>query len=186
MNATSKHKLFYRILPKGIEGIIRKPDTLKWMVSRTQDASNHASPRELIHLLAVSRDEQIRRLELGQKKPPQETLFENMSIKKALTIVSKVKIEQTLYAEYPNLKHFIVKLENEHSEQNIETLRKLWNLNTVETLEISERLVEVGFFLKKGSKSKPSYWIPFVYRSALKLIQGSSFKKRKQIKHDRK
>ncbi|HRZ28568.1 MAG TPA: hypothetical protein P5295_17290 [Spirochaetota bacterium] len=186
MTAILKHKLFYRMLPKGIEGTVRKPDTLKWMVSRTQDASNEASPRELIHLLSASREEQIRRLELGHKKPPQETLFENVSIKKALAVVSKVKIEQTLYAEYPNLKSFIIKLENEHSEQNIETLCKLWNINQEEASKIAERLVEVGFFLKKGTKTNPSYWVPFIYRSTLKLIQGSSFKKRKQIKHSKK
>ena len=40
--------------------------------------------------------------------------------------------------------------------------------------EIAEQLTEVGFFERKGTKDNPSYWVPFLYRDALNLVQGSA------------
>ena len=33
---------------------------------------------------------------------------------------------------------------------------------------------EIGFFDARGTKDEPSYWVPFLYRSALNLVQGKA------------
>jgi hypothetical protein len=42
------------------------------------------------------------------------------------------------------------------------------------TREVVEELVRVGFFELRGTKAKPVYWVPFLYRDALNLVQGEA------------
>jgi hypothetical protein len=39
-------------------------------------------------------------------------------------------------------------------------------------LEIAIKLTEVGFFELRGSKEDPVFWVPFLYRDALQMVQG--------------
>src|SRR5262249_27366681 len=58
-------EFFYRVFPGQIDVGQRQPKTLDWMLSRTADASKRTAPRELIHLLSVTRDQQLKLYELG-------------------------------------------------------------------------------------------------------------------------
>jgi hypothetical protein len=40
--------------------------------------------------------------------------------------------------------------------------------------QIAMNLVEVGFFEKRGTKMDPDWWVPFLYRPALDMVQGSA------------
>ena len=88
--------------------------------------------------------------------------------------MSEVRLKQTLFAEYPDLKPHIEKLEREKVEQRPETLAQIWGVEPGEAREIAERLVAVGFFARTGDKGDPSYWTPFLYRDALGLVQGAA------------
>ena len=68
----------------------------------------------------------------------------------------------------------ILKLDGEKAEQTPDSLAKLWGMEKEETREIARRLAEIGFFEARGSKDEPSYWVPFLYRSALNLVQGKA------------
>ena len=65
-------------------------------------------------------------------------------------------------------------LEGEKTQQTVTTLSKLWGLTHANALATAERLAEVGFFEKRGSKEEQLFWVPFIYRDALRLIQGSA------------
>jgi hypothetical protein len=43
-----------------------------------------------------------------------------------------------------------------------------------EAQELGGKLVDIGFFEKRGSKEEPVFWIPFLYRDALRLVQGAA------------
>ncbi len=58
----------------------------------------------------AAREVQVQHLERGNDAPPNETLFSADSLKKALPEVSKTRLHQTVYAEYPTLKEWIQKL----------------------------------------------------------------------------
>lgn len=173
-NARLQSEFFYRIFPKQIDIGLSRPSTLDWMLSRTADGSRRTAPRELIHLLLAARDEQLQLSQLGNSEPDGELLFDKAAIRSALPEVSKARYEQTLCAENPTLKPYLEKLEREKTQQSRESLSKLWKCSSEKAAEIAERLLEAGFFERRGSKDAPTYWVPFLYRDALDLVQGSA------------
>jgi len=47
----NQRALFFRIFPEQVDPGSRRPDTFKWILSRTRDGTGETTPRELIHLL---------------------------------------------------------------------------------------------------------------------------------------
>jgi hypothetical protein len=167
--------LFEQIFPKQVDSGERKPSTIDWMLTRTQDGTKQTAPRELIHLLNSILAEEIRRLEIGTTEAEGDKLFSRQAIKDGLIPVSTARLEQTLYAEYPSLKPWIEQLEGGKAEYNLGSLADHWSLTVEEASTFAQRLVEVGFFEVRGSREEPTFWIPFLYRDALKIVQGTAF-----------
>ncbi len=166
--------LFYRIFPQQIEAGARKPQTFKWMLSRTSDGTGRTAPRELIHLLSAARDEQLRRLEIGGDEPQGELLFTARAIKDALPLVSNERINQTLFAEYPETREWLIRLRGDHTHQTIDSLSRIWNIDAAEAQKRASTLVDIGFFEQPTSAIPPIYRVPALYRSALNLVQGAA------------
>lgn len=173
-SAATQEAFFYRMAPDQVDVGPNKPSTVDWVLTRCRDASKQTAPREVIHLLSALRDEQIRRLELGDPEPEGELLFARTSFKEALRPVSKVRLEQTIYAEYPSLKEPLEKLRGEKTSYRTRSLADLWNISEEEAMRLAQQLAEVGIFEVRGSRSDPEYWVPFLYRDALDLVQGSA------------
>jgi hypothetical protein len=134
------------------------------------------APRELIHLLTEARDVQVEMLERGEEEPGGEMLFSRQALRDALPAVSKVRLEQTIYAEFPDVRAHLEKMKGEKTEQSVVTLATIWGVDEAAALRVAERLVSIGFFERRGEKGSPSYWVPFLYRSALELVQGAAEK----------
>ncbi|MBI5021006.1 MAG: hypothetical protein HZB59_06185 [Ignavibacteriales bacterium] len=170
----NQETLFYRIFPKQVDVGLKKPKTLDWMIGHTKDGTGHTAPRELIHLLSVAREMQLRHFEVGDKELDQECIFSSVSFREALPKISDVRLSQTLFAEYPKLRPFIDKLAGEKTQQYSGTLAGIWQVNEIEALAIANSLVEVGFFELRGTKTTPYFWVPFLYRDAARMIQGDA------------
>jgi hypothetical protein len=164
--------LFYRIFPDKI-ATGKNPKTLGWIISRTSDASGKGKPREVIHLIETARLQQITALERGAKPPSEELLIDRASMKAALPLVSKVYFEQTVLAEYPDLKLRLEALHGQKATQTVSSLSKLWGVSQAEALELAKRLTEIGFFEKKG-EAEVVYRVPFLLRHALNMVQGQA------------
>jgi hypothetical protein len=173
-NAQLQKDFFARVFPPQIDIGQRQPKAFDWMLSRTADSSGRTAPRELIHLLLVARDEQLKLYELGNDDPELERLFDKASFRSALPTVSQVRYEQTLCAENPTFKPFLDKLEREKTQQSNESLAVLWECSVEQVTPIAQKLVEAGFFERRGAKDSPTYWVPFLYRDALGLVQGAA------------
>lgn len=169
-----QEELFYIIFPDQIDPGSKKPKTLDWMISRIKDGLGVVAPREMIHLLNASVTEQINLLEIGDDNLEKNSLFSPSAIKKALDTVSKTRLEQTIYAEYPSLQKKIQMLKGEKAEHTKETLGNIWGINPAGAAEFAYELVSIGFFEEKGSKQDPRFWVPFMYRNELDIIQGSA------------
>lgn len=169
-----QHTLFERVYPLQVDLGTRKPKTFDWCLARTQDGHGEPTPRELIHLLSAARDYQLRRYEIGEPPPAGEAIFDRQALKDALPEVSEVRLTKTLYAEYPGLKPKLEALEGQKTHHNDASLAVLWGVDEPEARQVANRLVEVGFFERRGDRQHPTYWVPFMYRPALKLIQGSA------------
>jgi len=168
-----QERLFYRLFPIQIEVGERKPKTIDWVIGRLRDGKNLVAPREIIHLFNEGRQEQVKKIHNGQKDLEGENLIGRNAFKSAQEIVSQVRLVQTIYAEYPSLKPYIEKLEGQKTEQKIDNLAEIWSINNDEARLIVKKLVEIGFFEEKGDKQNTRYWVPFIYRSTLKMVQGS-------------
>ena len=172
--SNEQEKLFYRMCPDQVDIGPNKAKTFEWILSRTRDGSGDTAPRELIHFMNSLRNEQVRRLDAGEALLEAETLFGRASFKDALPEVSRVRLEQTLYAESPALKERLEKLRGEKTRQTGFSLGVLWECTEAEAHQIARTAVEVGFFEASGDKNSPDYWVPFLYRDALGLVQGTA------------
>lgn len=170
----SQEQFFYRLFPKQVDEGSKKPSTLDWMLSRTQDGTQKTAPRELIHLLNELRSRQIKRYETGEPEPAGEVLFERQTFKEALPEVSRVRLTQTIYAEYPSLRPRLEALREAKTTQSVESLAEIWETNYVDAQGTATALVDIGFFERRGERDAPEYWVPFLYRDALDMVQGTA------------
>jgi hypothetical protein len=167
-----QEKLFYRIFPSKISSG-KNPDTLEWLIGRTQDANGVCAPRDLINLIKSAIARQVKQLELGDAEPPEENLFQRAIVKDALSDASREKVEKHLFAEHPKYRPWLDRLRNGKSQYNISTLSVLWKISKEETLLRAQALEEIGFWLKEKSDN-PEFWIPFIYRDGLDIKQGQA------------
>jgi len=165
---------FDRLCPDQVEIGPNKPNTFDWLLSRTRDGTRLNAPRELIHFLNTLRDVQVKRFEIGEEPPEAEQLFARAAFKDALPEVSKVRLEQTLYAEYPAQKPWLEKLRGAKTLQTPETLAAAWGVPIEEASARAAELAGIGFFETRGTRQSPEYWVPFLYRDALDLVQGAA------------
>jgi hypothetical protein len=173
-DSKKQDELFARLFPLQVEQGPQKATTFNWMVGRCADGTGKTAPRELIHLLNCVRDEEIRRLERGGGVAPGEQLFDRSVFKLALPTVSETRLNTYLYAEYPGERAYLERLEGQKAEQTPESLMEIWNLDREQALKKAQDLVEIGFFEARGTKIEPTYWVPFLYRDALNLVQGKA------------
>ena len=173
-SADEQQALFYKVFPEQVDLGSRRPETFNWMRTRTQDGTGETAPRELIHLLEACRSVQLHRLEIGEDSPEGVTLFTPATIKAALPEVSKSRLEQTLFAEYPECKPWIESLEGEKTDHDPTSLAKIWGCSEMDAAKRAYQLVEIGFFEQRGTTTEPRFWVPFLYRDALEMVQGSA------------
>jgi hypothetical protein len=170
-----QEQFFYVVFPDQVDVGPNKPITLDWLLTRTRDGLKINAPRELIHFLNCLRDVQVKRFELGDEPlPEKDQLFARVAFKEALPEVSRVRLEQTLYAEHPDQKQWLERLKGEKTLQTPDTLAQIWVVSTEDAITRASALAGIGFFEQRGAKQKPEYWVPFLYRESLDLVQGTA------------
>jgi hypothetical protein len=170
-----QEQFFYSLFPSQVDVGPNKPTTLDWLLSRTRDGAKVNAPREIIHFLNSLRDVQVKRFEVGDEPYPEEKhLFARVAFKEALPEVSKVRLEQTLYAEHPDQKPWLELLKGDKTLQTPDTLSETWGCNIDEAIQRAQVLTAIGFFEQRGTKQQPEFWVPFLYREALDLVQGTA------------
>lgn len=172
-NNTKQTEIFYSIFPEQVE-TGNNPKTFNWMISRVKDGLGISAPRELIHLLNESRLAQIRQLETGTQEQSYDEIIGRSALKEALKEVSRVRLNQTIYSEFPALKPYIEKLEEHKTEQDITTLSRIFGTSRKATIEIVQKLIAIGLFEERKDRetNENTFWTPFLYRDCLKMVQG--------------
>jgi hypothetical protein len=125
-------------------------------------------------LLNESRLAQIRQLEIGTQEQSYDELIGRAALKEALKEVSRVRLNQTIYSEFTDLKPYIEKLVEHKTEQDVKTLSIIFGASKKNTLEIVQRLVAIGLFEERKGRENSgiTYWTPFMYRDGLNMVQG--------------
>lgn len=165
-----QERFIYRIFPETIEtGAVEA--TMDWLFSRLRDGTKATMPREVIHFLNCARELQIRKLEIGELDLEGQELFSRGTFRDVLPGVSKVRLEQTLYAEHPNLRLAVEMLRGAKTLQTTLSLADLWAVPADEAKRRCSTLVDVGVFELRGTPQHPQYWVPFIYSKALGMIE---------------
>lgn len=94
-------------------------------------------------MLDQARLAQISSLEHGEEPPDEGLIFTRSAFRNALPEVSQVRLEQTIYAEFPALKERIEGLRGEKTNQTGETLADLWGTSVEEAHSTASDLVDV-------------------------------------------
>jgi hypothetical protein len=170
----TQQELFYKVFPDQVDAGEKQRKTFEWILSRTWDGEKTPAPRELIHFLTSLQETEIARIERGEATLSGTQLFERAAFKEALPAVSKVRLEQTFYAEYPEHREYVEKLRGEKTQQSKESLAAIWKIPEGECLKAALALTDLGFFEKRGTNDNPIFWVPFLYRDALELVQGTA------------
>ncbi|MDY0104969.1 MAG: hypothetical protein RBS07_18700 [Lentimicrobium sp.] len=152
--------------------------TWNWMLTQIRDGSGIKAPRNLIDLCILAQEEQLRKerrsssdFEIGFP------LIEADSIKKASVRLSKLRLEDTLLAEYAqDIKVLINAFRNRKAEHNDHSLANLFHVEVEQARLYARALVDIGFFESVGD----TYKIPFLYRASLDITQGKAFINNKQ------
>lgn len=72
------------------------------------------------------------------------------------------------------MKPWMEKLRGEKTLQTPETLSVIWGISKDEAAMRAERLAGIGFFEGQGRLHTKSFWVPFLYRDALDMVQGAA------------
>lgn len=173
-NSEAQSELFYKLFPRQVEQGPQKPSTLAWIISRCADGMGKTAPREVIHLLNSIREEEAKRIEQGNVPPQENRLFDRSVLKAALPAVSTARLVQTIYAEYPDTRPFLEKLRGQKTEQTSASLAEVWGVPEAEAQVKADQLVNIGFFQRRVSRDAQTFWVPFLYRDALQMVQGKA------------
>ena len=167
-----QEELFYTLFPRQVDLGSKKPTTLDWIISRTKDGNAINTPRELIQLLTHARTIELKRLETGINDLQGDQIISRQALKESINEVSKQRLEQTIYAEYSELKEYIEQLRGDKAEHSLATLKIKWKIDDASTFRIAKELVKIGFFEPKGIGENTKYKVPFLYRPYLEILQG--------------
>jgi len=123
-------------------------------------------------LLDESRKAEIKKIGAGQNLDTDKPLITSGSLKDGISQVSKFYVNNTLIAEYPNLKTNIQALRGGKSRHSAKSLSEIWKTDEESAKEIAETFGVIGLFKIEVRPDKNNYWIPFLYRHGLDIKQG--------------
>lgn len=139
-----------------------------WLIMHTMDGKDVNAPRDLIELMNAAIEYEITRLSKGDRPYRRKNLlFNHEGLAHAGVVLSKTKMEQTIFAEYPDLRHYIDALMDSSGRNfDVEKMCEQWEVNRETAVAVCTSLSEVGVLKKSG---KDRYLIPVLYTGYLRI-----------------
>ncbi len=173
--SATDEQLFYRIFPPKVDQAERKPTTLNWVMSRIRDGNDVRPPRNLIDLVEMAREEQMRADARSPRTLEHDSiLITSDAIKAAQVRLSTQRVEDTLMAEAgAETASRIDRFRGAKAEQNNSSLSAMLGLNDEELSKTIRHLKEIGFL--EEIRARNTWKVPMLYREGLEVTQGKAF-----------
>lgn len=156
------------VLPRSIESF----EVFGWIVQRSTDATGEPNPRNVLRLLREARAKQ---LAICDRDNPdfasQGSLIGQRAMFEGLRVLSQTRLEDTLFAEFNNLRPRILELKGRGFEYRPSELARVFSLD-VHSVEFNEL---VDGFLYSGlmrQSANGNLSVALLYRYALNMETG--------------
>jgi hypothetical protein len=172
-SSTTDLDLFDRLFPEQVDYGKRKPKTWTWIMRRIRDGNGVKPPRNLIDLVIMSQQAQLRSEDRAIREyNPVNRVFEPDSLRRALRQLSEQRVNDTLLAEAGSYAPIIERFRGGKAEHNEASLAAVLGEKDEQELRRNIRpLVELGFL----EEAHGSFKIPSIYRDGLQITQGKAF-----------
>ncbi len=172
LNASAKYRddCFYKIFPSAVYKGPKQSTTLRWICNRCSDGRGVVTPRDVLDLLIRAKQKQ-QDIFSADPDGSVDYIIGAAAIQYGYEELSKRKRDTYLSAEFPHLWQIIQKFSEGKTEYSDSSIKKLLGPKCE---KIIEDLLSIGFLSRKTKSGKPVFSIPFLYRHAMKLTQGSA------------
>lgn len=170
-NSNDKHNFLYSLFPEKMNLYGNKPQkSFDWLVMYTQDGLGVSAPRDLIELVNSAIEYEITRLEKGDTPYKQRNLlFNHQGLNFGGSVLSKTKMEQTIFAEFPECRKYIEAfIDSSGRNFDDDKLVGVWGVEQEEAVKMASYLCEIGVLKKSSTRSgATNYLIPVLYTNYL-------------------
>ena len=146
--------VFAKIFPAQVDVGKRKPQTWTWIMRRIRDGNDIKPPRNLIDLISMAQQAQLRR---------EERQRDSRGYRPGVAF--------TLLAEAGVYAPLIERFRDGKAEHNTESIAQLLNREPSAVRSTIQPLMDIGFL----EDIKDTYKVPTLYREGLNITQGKAF-----------
>ncbi len=180
---TDRQMITLKVLP----AYIQRQDVFGFIIQRTTDAHDEPNPRNVLTLLRLAR---ISQLQICDRDDPDfemyGSLIGSMAVNNATVTLSRTRLEDTLFAEFNELRPYVERLRGRIFYYNRAELAKIFDMNVED--EQFDKLVQnlkYSGFMRETSGGKIS--VPLLYRPDLNLLvkEKNGTKEKTEVQRER-
>jgi hypothetical protein len=153
-------------------GRTKKAYTYHWVRTRIADGQKNCFPRSLVLLL----QEAVKREKDFSTEYSSEIVLRPKALIDAFPFVSEQRVDE-VRNEYPELKEFLDRLQNERSPINANQLAEIWNVKDSKLADLIRDMIEAGILTER---SRPNDRPPRVYAVAELYLYGLNMSRKGQ------
>jgi hypothetical protein len=167
-----------KVLPRRLED----QDIFSFIIQRTTDAHDEPNPRNVLTLLRLAR---IRQLQICDRDDPDleeyGSLIGPVALSGAVRDLSKTRLEDTLFAEFNQVRPYVEKLRGRQFSYKADDLAKMLGL-PVDSEKFGKLVEDLKYsgFMRESAGGRLS--VPLLYRPALNLQGKREGAEAKQVR----
>ena len=163
-SAPGRQQIYWTLLPKEVES----QDAISWLISHTSDATGSISPRNVITLLRLARNNQMQAAFRNDTDFSRiGSLLSASSLRAAWLQLSEARLQDTIYAEFNQLRPYLEKLVGRYTTYSDTELASILGLE-LRSEEFRQTAIDLKYAGVMRQAANGSFLIPLLYRPALR------------------
>ena len=168
---TTDEEIFDAMFPEQVDTGKRKPLTWTWMMRRIRDGNDVKPPRNLIDLVQLSQEAQLKREDIRSRTISERPMLESDALRDGLSQLSARRVDDTIFAEAGSAANVIERFRGGKAEHNISSIASIFEVSIERAKTDVKPLIAIGFL----EEIKGSFKVPTLFREGMKITQGKAF-----------